>query len=115
LAVLRTQEQRDKQNGYHRDYSARHYKENKQYYIDKAHRHDLKKRARFREYKETLECQVCGEDHPATIQFHHRDPSEKEVDISRVAQNWGWERLMKEVAKCDILCANCHAKLHSRY
>ena len=55
----------------------------------------------------------CGEKHPACLQFHHRDPSLKELEISTVARKqWSQLRLEAEVAKCDVICANCHLKLH---
>ena len=68
----------------------------------------------FQDYKATLSCVQCGENHPATLAFHHRDPSEKEVVLGRaVAEGWGIERIQREIAKCDVLCANCHRKLHA--
>ncbi len=67
----------------------------------------------FREYKSGLACQLCEENHPACLVFHHRDPSEKEITINAALRNgWGKERILKEIAKCDVLCANCHRKLH---
>jgi hypothetical protein len=49
------------------------------------------------------------------LQFHHRNPREKDFTISN-ACSWGWsiERILKEMEKCDVLCANCHAKRHWR-
>jgi DNA-directed RNA polymerase subunit M/transcription elongation factor TFIIS len=65
------------------------------------------------EYKSKVACTRCGESHPATIQFHHTDPKEKDRSISEVANNgWSIERIEKEIAKCVVLCANCHAKEH---
>lgn len=61
-----------------------------------------------------LFCSKCGEDHPATLQFHHRDPSKKDSNLANIyLKGWSKERIMKEIEKCDILCANCHFKLHS--
>lgn len=68
----------------------------------------------FREYKATLSCIKCGESHPATLDFHHRDPNEKEIGVAQyMRKGWGKNRIMEEVAKCDVLCANCHRKLHA--
>lgn len=68
----------------------------------------------LQDYKSTLSCAVCGENHPATLDFHHRDPSEKETTVAGIANRKGWskERILSEIAKCDVLCANCHRKLH---
>jgi hypothetical protein len=67
----------------------------------------------FRELKATLHCKDCGENHPACLQFHHRRRSEKTGDMATLlSRNWSRQRILEEVAKCDVLCANCHAKLH---
>lgn len=56
---------------------------------------------------------VCGEKHPALLDFHHRNPDEKELTAAKMIQNkWSPERIDKELEKCDILCANCHRRFH---
>ena len=58
-------------------------------------------------------CQTCGEDRPATLCFHHRDPSQKEFQLDgRTFANRKWELVKDEVEKCDLLCQNCHHILH---
>tara|TARA_Y100000034_G_C6851095_1_gene386144 strand:+ start:740 stop:1150 length:411 start_codon:yes stop_codon:yes gene_type:complete len=97
----------------HREIIRRHYRENKGYYVAKAKKRTNEVRDWFRELKSTLVCSECGEDHPATIDFHHIDPQEKEINICHtVAQGWSPQRIEKEIAKCKILCANCHRILH---
>jgi hypothetical protein len=46
-------------------------------------------------------------------QFHHRDPLEKKFMLS-VAATAGRSRkaLLEEMAKCIVLCANCHLIHH---
>lgn len=56
-------------------------------------------------------CKVCGERHPACLEFHHRDQSTKELNFSS-SKAMSRSRLAAEVAKCDVLCANCHKKHH---
>lgn len=59
-------------------------------------------------------CLYCDENDPVCLVFHHRNSEEKEMAISRaIASKWKLERLQKEINKCDILCANCHRKLHA--
>ena len=58
-------------------------------------------------------CQHCPERDPVCLDLHHRDPKEKEVTISQVIVRWSLQRLEVELAKCDVLCANCHRKLHA--
>lgn len=65
--------------------------------------------------KAALSCKKCGENHPGCLQFHHADPSKKEISISQaVTINWSTKRILKEIEKCVVLCANCHIKLHYR-
>lgn len=54
-------------------------------------------------------CIECSESRIECLDFHHRDSSQKEFCIA-LAPNMGVsdERLESEIAKCDILCANCH-------
>ena len=56
-------------------------------------------------------CKDCGERYPTCVMdFHHRDPSEKEYDIASAVNHIrvGKGKLRAELAKCDVLCANCH-------
>ena len=74
-------------------------------------------REQRREKKEWLDsqkvkCARCPETHVACMDFHHRDPSEKDGTLSQKVATWTLERIKTEVAKCDVLCANCHRKLH---
>ena len=68
------------------------------------------KRAALEAYKLDHGCASCGYDRSsAALHFHHRDPAEKEAQPSRL-NRLGWDRLWDEIAKCDVLCANCHAE-----
>lgn len=60
--------------------------------------------------KATQGCKTCSEQDPRVLDFHHRDPSEKEFTIGS-RRSKSKEVLLKEIAKCDVLCANCHRKL----
>ena len=77
----------------------------------------LRRRARLRmwlnDYKRERGCSNCAESDPACLDFHHLDEHEKEMNVSKMVTNgYGKFRLEKEVAKCDVLCANCHRKEH---
>ncbi len=70
-------------------------------------------KAWFVELKSNMKCSKCEESHPACIQFHHKDASKKEGNVSDLIKNgWSRENILKEIGKCDILCANCHSKEH---
>ena len=96
-----------------REYQSKWYKKNKKVQFARIKERERLLAKRLREYKATLKCELCCENHPACIDFHHRDVKKKEVSISyAVGRGWGWTRIMKEIEKCQVLCANCHRKLH---
>ena len=65
------------------------------------------------QYKSEHGCKVCGEKRHWVLDFHHRDEDEKEKNVSRmICKNFTWERIVEEMEKCDILCANCHRDHH---
>jgi hypothetical protein len=67
----------------------------------------------FMLYKSTLHCVDCNISHPAVLQFHHRDRTEKSFNIADIVRRaYGVKRIMDEVVKCDVVCVNCHAKRH---
>lgn len=49
----------------------------------------------------------------AAFSFHHREPTTKlfQLDL-RSLSNRTLEVIQQEAAKCDLVCANCHAELH---
>jgi len=66
----------------------------------------------FNRYKRTLACHSCGISHPACLQFHHRNPDDKSTEVSTLIRRTTIEQLKREIDKCEVLCANCHAKHH---
>ena len=56
-------------------------------------------------------CQECGGTFPPWVMdFDHRDPTEKCFNVTNSrAMLMSRPRLLEEIAKCDIVCANCHA------
>lgn len=66
----------------------------------------------IRKYKIEKGCKNCSENYWACLEFHHREKN-KEFNIGRIqAKGWGMEKIMIELNKCDVLCSNCHRKLH---
>ena len=67
------------------------------------------KRAKLTAIKQSKGCEVCGyNEHPAALHFDHIDPATKTLTISS-STTYSWKRLEAEVAKCRVLCANCHS------
>jgi hypothetical protein len=66
----------------------------------------------LRRYKTLKGCLRCGyRTHEAALVFHHRNPALKTRTPSAFLRA-GWKAVRAELAKCDVLCANCHAILH---
>jgi hypothetical protein len=58
-------------------------------------------------------CQNCGDTRFYVLEWHHRDPSQKEFALSQfLTGKVTWEQVLEEVKKCDVLCSNCHRELH---
>ena len=67
----------------------------------------------FRKLKSQYSCATCDENHPACIDFHHKDPKTKTANINAMIRNMvKKEKILEEIKKCTPLCANCHRKLH---
>jgi len=47
----------------------------------------------------------------SALEFHHREPHKKDFTIASNT-NIAWNKLKKEIEKCDLLCANCHREEH---
>ena len=110
---MATEEWRRKNSEKLREYRRRWYARNKQSAKAAVRQRKRKIRDWLDQYKLTLKCSSCSETHPACLEFHHPNPADKEIDVSR-AIDWGWstDRTMREINKCIVLCANCHRKLH---
>lgn len=68
----------------------------------------------YKEWKSKQCCKVCGEDATECLDLHHRDPTQKEFTPANGCYTTGsWAAWKKEIDKCDVLCANCHRKVHS--
>lgn len=97
-------------------YIRQHYQKNKQYYKDKAKKQDGKQYKILRQIitENKKQCSKCGEKHPATLDYHHLDKEQKSFTITQATgtKRCSVETLLKEIAKCIVLCSNCHRKLH---
>jgi hypothetical protein len=57
----------------------------------------------------TIPCLDCGGTLPFFVmQFDHRDPREKKYLVSQMVGRAGTKTILAEIAKCDIVCTNCH-------
>lgn len=60
-------------------------------------------------------CAVCGFDkYPCSLEVHHLDPAIKDKTFAGM-RGWAWQRVLKELKGCILLCRNCHAAVHCGY
>jgi hypothetical protein len=93
-------------SAYHRE----HYQANEERYITLA---GQRKKALVEErtlyvaaFLREHPCVDCGEDDPIVLEFDHR--RDKKFSISAGLQGRRWQDVLDEIAKCEVVCANCH-------
>ena len=101
-----------KNNEEQRIYKREWYKRNKTKVIAEVVARKQRRAKEFLEFKKTLKCSKCPENDYRCLDFHHTIPAEKDRAVSTLV-GWSMERVMSEVAKCVVLCANCHRKEHA--
>lgn len=95
-----------KNKSYHK-----HYKENKEKFRTRNMAQKERNKKNFLEYLQDKCCIDCGEDDIIVLDFDHIDSNNKEFIISKfVTGGYSWKRIEKEIAKCEIRCANCHRR-----
>ena len=93
-------------------YKKEHYASNRQKYIDAAEQRRrvlLAERMTFIvKYLRDHPCADCGEEDPVVLEFDHlRD---KKFAISSGVRGRAWQSVLDEMAKCEVVCANCHRR-----
>jgi len=98
------------------DYKQEHYAANRQRYIDNALRRKQQvaaERAAFLvEFFRSRPCADCGETDPMVLEFDHL--ADKAFGIAKGLRDRNWESVLNEIAKCDVVCANCHRRRTAR-
>lgn len=93
----------------HRSYCSDHYRDNREYYLERnRQRADL-----FTSYvnnSKDTPCMDCGLEYPPYVMdFDHRPDQEKCFNIGTKARRVSsLSKLEIEIAKCDVVCSNCH-------
>ena len=60
------------------------------------------------------ECQICGYDKCSdALEFHHLGDQTKVFGISSKGYTRSWSKVIQEVDKCILVCANWHRELHA--
>lgn len=85
-----------------------HYERNRQQYIDAAADRKSRNRDYVRQIKMNAQCADCGLADWRVLDFDHLPGTVKERGIAKVLGGWSIARIEREIAKCEIVCANCH-------
>lgn len=81
--------------------------------VDAVTRHRRNRKLRAVAYMGSV-CEGCGRGgHSSLFEFHHWNADEKDFGLSEHGIPHSWERTVAELAKCVMLCANCHREVHA--
>lgn len=59
-----------------------------------------------------VDCDISYPSAPHVIfDFHHLNPNEKDADWNKLRLR-SWDKIVKELNKCVLLCSNCHRIRH---
>jgi hypothetical protein len=93
-------------------YGREHYERNRKRYIRLAglrSRKEIERRqALVVQYLEEHPCIDCGETDVVVLDFDHL--SDKSFNVSYGIRYLRWETVLKEIEKCEVVCANCHRR-----
>lgn len=96
----------------HRQYTSGHYQANLAYYRKKARKRNIQVRAEIAGIVTAAKvkpCTDCGRPYPPYVMdFDHvRGVKEFEIGTART-RHVSIEHLLAEIAKCEVVCSNCH-------
>jgi len=96
------------------NYDKQYYQKNKEI-VDQRNTNRINKlRQTISEYKKEQGCKYCEENEPVALDFHHKNPKEKEYNIAEMVSNgFSIEKIMVEINKCYVVCCNCHRKIEN--
>lgn len=64
-------------------------------------------RALIAAIKEAAPCADCGVSYPSYVMEFDHTGTDKFLNVSDMV-GYGWKRIADEIAKCDLVCSNCH-------
>lgn len=94
-----------------REITRRHYCAHRESYYARNRRKRRRMQALIGLIKSGMGCYYCQNSDSRMLEFHHLNPSEKSGNVSNLVRGWTWRRVFMEIAKCRVVCRNCHARL----
>ena len=93
----------------------RYYERNREVYREKNRRKRARMRILLRQAK-SKPCADCGKEFPYFVMdLDHREGETKEKEVATLIGTLSLRRLLVEIAKCDVVCSNCHRiRTHNR-
>ena len=93
--------------------SRKYYLKNRKEVISRSRQTRDQLHALITELKKGKSCVDCKVPYPPYVMdFDHLDESTKDIEVSQIPQYYGYEKgkekILEEVKKCDLVCANCH-------
>lgn len=106
----------EQRRAYNRAYQKKYYAKNRS-----KRKQDVRKRRKelrvwYNEIRKETECADCGMSGEVCswlMEYHHLPGHEKVSSVSFLVNNgYSKERILEEMDKCEVLCANCHRVRH---
>ena len=76
-------------------------------------------RRRNKEYAWSIKakhgCVKCGNKDPECLDFHHINSDNKDDNIANIINKGSKIKLWNEILKCEVVCSNCHRKIHKLF
>lgn len=98
-----------------RAYGKKNYQENKERYFRLAKKRDDELDKLINDFKDKP-CADCNQKYPPYVMdLDHVDPSTKEFKVSTMRRRkMAFEKIIAEMNKCEVVCANCHRERTNR-
>jgi hypothetical protein len=95
--------------GCHSTYTQAHYRANSEAYKARANAKRLHLKEVLRLSKLGKPCKDCGHVfEPCSMDYDHLDSNLKTTEVSLLVTCGSEARLLAEIAKCELVCSNCH-------
>jgi hypothetical protein len=100
-----------------RSYSRDHYRRNRSAYLVRVRARSIRFRsentARVVAYLLEHPCVDCRQGDPVVLVFDHVRGAKYRDICQMIRDDASWERILQEIAKCDVRCVNCHFRRHA--